>query len=335
MKPVLNGLAVLATALTISGCNQTTTAATQTPATEADKPVSAAVKSEAKAPAPVTAAKSAATVPAAPGAQDSKWGNSSDQVKLRLDRATTLIEKSTMAQKVASSGNADALALQQQARASRQQAEESLRKGKYEEANTHLGEASRIMFEAAKLADGGEAVREKVQSDFDKRLASINELMKAHDRIADEKGAGSQGRQTKSAVEAGVAKGKQLAAQGQLKEGRAELDKVYVTAKLAIEKMRRGEQLVRSLNFASKADEYHYELDRNDTHKMLVKMLVGSQGEAVAKTAEPLVEKSDAIRKQAESQAASGQHEEAIKTLEAATQELIKAIRAAGIYIPS
>ena len=38
--------------------------------------------------------------------------------------------------------------------------------------------------------------------------------------------------------------------------------------------MRSGDTLVRSLNFASKEEEYRYEIDRNDTHQMLIKVLV-------------------------------------------------------------
>jgi hypothetical protein len=43
---------------------------------------------------------------------------------------------------------------------------------------------------------------------------------------------------------------------------------------LSVEHSRTGETLTRELKFDTPRDEYAYELDRNDTHKMLVTMLL-------------------------------------------------------------
>jgi hypothetical protein len=49
---------------------------------------------------------------------------------------------------------------------------------------------------------------------------------------------------------------------------------------------------------------------------------------------QPLLDKAAGLRKDAEAQAQRGDHDGAIKTLEDSTRELIKAVRAGGIYVP-
>ena len=100
--------------------------------------------------------------------------------------------------------------------------------------------------------------------------------------------------------------------------------------------MRDGKTLVRSLNFASKEEEYHYELDRNDTHKMLVKVLLKDKMKdpKTAARVKENIDKADALRIEAEQLAISKNFTEAVQTLENSTKQIVRAIRAAGIYIP-
>jgi hypothetical protein len=94
---------------------------------------------------------------------------------------------------------------------------------------------------------------------------------------------------------------------------------------------------VRSLNFASKEEEYHYEIDRNDTHLMLIKVLVEEKraaNPALDQQVGGFVTKARELRNKAEAAAGHKDHAEAVKLLEESTAELVRAIRNAGIYIP-
>jgi hypothetical protein len=51
-------------------------------------------------------------------------------------------------------------------------------------------------------------------------------------------------------------------------------------------------------------------------------------------TMQPFVDRSAVLRADAEAQARRGDHAAAIKVLEDSTRELVRAIRAGGIYIP-
>lgn len=114
------------------------------------------------------------------------------------------------------------------------------------------------------------------------------------------------------------------------------LDSVYEDAKLELERLREGETLVRSLKFANAQEEYLYELDRNDTHQMLLKVLLSEQqsGPAGQRMVEGYVEQSRQLRAKAEGEAGNGAYKQAVKSLEEATKYLQRAIRSSGVYIP-
>jgi len=100
--------------------------------------------------------------------------------------------------------------------------------------------------------------------------------------------------------------------------------------------VRQGDTLVRSLNFASKEEEYVYELDRNDTHQMLIKVLLDEKrgSGSIDGMLKGYVDKAQALRGQAQSAAQRKDWTDGIRLLEESTAELVRAIRNAGIYIP-
>jgi hypothetical protein len=102
---------------------------------------------------------------------------------------------------------------------------------------------------------------------------------------------------------------------------------------VSIEALRRGDTLVRSLQFASPREEYDYEIDRNDTHRMLIGVVLADRKEA-AGAMQPGIDRAAALRADAEAQARRGGGAAAIRLLEDATRELVRAIRAGGLYIP-
>jgi hypothetical protein len=97
--------------------------------------------------------------------------------------------------------------------------------------------------------------------------------------------------------------------------------------------MRRGDTLVRSLKFAHPREEYDYEIDRNDTHRMLIQLLLAERKD-LAPRMQGHVDQAAALRAAAEASAARAEHTQAIQQLEASTRELVRAIRAGGLYIP-
>lgn len=273
---------------------------------------------------------------AAGAAAQNKLPPDREQLERKLVSTSTLIESSSGAKQIESSGVADAAARRSRARDLHRQAGEALRAGQIEAAAKLLDEASRAMFEGVRLAAPEQVVTGKQRADFDARMASTRALLEAQKRIATEKSAGAGAGELSRRVEAMMAEAGALANGGRLAEGRRTLDQAYLSVKAAVGSMREGDTVVRSLNFANKAEEYQYEIDRNDTHRMLVQMLLkDKRGRAgVDAMVEQSVAAAARLRAQAEDEAARRDHEAAVRTLEQSTRELVKAIRGAGVYIP-
>jgi hypothetical protein len=258
-----------------------------------------------------------------------------EQLDRKLTSTATLIDSSTAAKQIEASGVREATERRAKARELHGKAGEALRAGDLEGSSRLLDEASRAFIEAVRLARPEQVADAKQRTDYQARLESTRALLDAQKRISAEKNTPRAGDTTRQ-VEGMIAEAERQAQAGKLPDARRTIDQAYLTVKAAIGSMRGGETVVRSLNFATPADEYHYEVDRNDTHRMLVDMLLkekrGSGG--IDAMVDQAVATAGQLRTRAEAEAARKDHPTAIKTLEESTRELVKAIRAAGIYIP-
>lgn len=255
----------------------------------------------------------------------------------RLDYAHKLLEDSSAQRKVEAMAVPDALALHEEARGYYREALESSEAGDQERATERLNLAIRTMFKAIKLSSPESVKRPKQIEDFKRLDASVDALGTALSNISQEKGAEAQIDPILAAVgklrdEAGG-----LLEAGKPVKGMEPLSQAYQLLKMNIEGLRGGESLTRSLTFESPEEEYHYEVDRNDTHQMLVKVFAQARikNETTKKRVDEFVEAATGLRMQAEALAKMEAFEAAIGLLEASTKELIKAIRSAGLYIPS
>lgn len=255
----------------------------------------------------------------------------------RLEFVNKLLVESSAAKRVDASSNPEATAKRDEARAAYQKAVAAERRGDQAGMEQSLKEATRAMMEAARLAEreGSAFMTEKKDTDYRNRLESVRALLAALERVQQEK------KQPDAAklrdLQRKLEQSQAAHAQGRADEARSLLDDTYVAAKVAIEAVRGGDVLVRSLQFATKEEEYKYEVDRNDTHKMLVTVLLKEkieQAPDIQRMVQPLVEQAAALRQEAERRAAHGDFAAAIRSLEDSTQQLVRAIRSAGIFIP-
>jgi tetratricopeptide (TPR) repeat protein len=254
----------------------------------------------------------------------------------RLSYVERLLTESSAAQKVESSGDPEAVELKAEAQSHFENARVLFESNDTEAAEVELSEAVRLLTEAARAANGGVSVSQKQTDDYGQRRESVEALAKAHDRIATEKGLDDMNRELQAKVSAELIASDALLQKGNGTEARAMLDATYETVKTSLEQLRGGDTLVRELHFETSKDEYLYELDRNDTHQMLVQVLFAEKMESspMRATAETFISKAVALRQDAESAAGMQKYEEAIELLEESTKELIRAIRSAGVYIP-
>ncbi len=208
--------------------------------------------------------------------------------------------------------------------------------GQTDEGSSLLDQSAKMMFEAIRLASPSKQGNVKVKHDYNKRMASVKALSDAFNRITDEKNSQDVKLKINKELDEMLNDSRLLKEAGKHKPARVELDKAYVLLKQSIDSLRSGQTLVRSLNFATAEEEYHYELDRNETHIMLISILLDKKkaSEYTRKKVAKFKAQSQTLRLEAEAAAAAEKFEQAIELLEQSTKQLVRAIRSAGVYIP-
>jgi hypothetical protein len=257
-------------------------------------------------------------------------------VKSRLENVRRLVTTSSGAKRIAAGDNTMAKSGQATAQAHLQKAEKAYQSEDMTGAQAELQLATETMFGAIREMGTGKEGVEKKHREFDKKAESVETLLTAVERVAREKGGLPKVEARAREIRSKAAEAQRLEKAGKAEQAGSLLNTAYEEAKVELERLREGETLVRTLEFANAEEEYHYELDRNDTHQMLLKVLLEDKGEQAGakKLIDGYVGKSGELRTRAEREAAGGDHERAVKSLEEATRYLQRAIRSAGVYIP-
>lgn len=132
-----------------------------------------------------------------------------------------------------------------------------------------------------------------------------------------------------------VAEADKQSAAGRYGEANKLLAEAYRLAVTAVSDVRSGQTVVLSLKFDTPADEFAYEQKRNRSHEMLVDMMI-AEGRAEGpkrELVERYVEENRKLRANADSQAKVGDYQAAIKTMEQATSQLVRALQAVGLAV--
>ena len=254
------------------------------------------------------------------------------QLERRLQSVKTLIETSSAARQIEAGDHAGAQAKRNDARQVWRHAQESFDAGDLRSASSLLDDAARQIFEGTRMLAGEREITENLAAAIATRMEGARALLAAQKRISAEKSGAGGGAETARRIEAMLDEAKAHLAAQHIAQARPLVEQAYLMAKASIGTMRGGDTLVRSLNFSSKEEEYHYEVDRNDTHRMLLQMLAQKQpGDAGASRA--FVERAADLRRDADSAGRRGDYVNAIRLLEEATRELVRAIRGAGVFI--
>ena len=262
-----------------------------------------------------------------------------------MDQATTqqkalfiknLVTKSVASQTIEESGDAGAIGKLSQARNLVSDAQRDLDAGQFQNANAKLDEALNLVNSEARRLSERNVKGTRLQQAYEKRLNTVETFLKAYERVAGEKALSSAAQAQMGEIKNQVAEARGLAQSGRLEEANGLLDRAYKNARGDIREMREGETLTRTLNFASAAEEYHYEHDRNDSHIMLLKFAIAEKQPPsnYKQQIEALRSEAMNLRSSAENQAQAGSHADAIGTIQRSTDTLLKAIRISGIYIP-
>jgi len=252
----------------------------------------------------------------------------------RMDKIVKLINTSSGAKQVMSSDNPVAHEYHAQAKALYDQALHATDK---DEASRLLNESVKTMYNAIRSASRESVMAEKHETDYRKLKRSVDTFMEQHERISDEKGTGSEGSALRAQINTVVAEADKAFAAKKYDKAQLLLRESFEMLRNSIESMREGETLVRSLNFATKKDEYDYELERYQSQLVLVDVLLQDKRASsayVAKQVDKYIVVAEESRGKAEAAAAGGDYVSAIEHLESARKQIVRALRTGGIYVP-
>lgn len=261
-----------------------------------------------------------------------------EQFTQNIQFTERLVNESEAAKKIASSSDSAAKSLQAKARELLESAKQALQKGDHNAVLQALNQAKMTMFQAMRSGSvGAEVKSQKRDQDFKRRLESAESLLASQRKYAKENNLNGDASDTARHVEEALHKARKQFDQRLYDSANQLVDDAYLSIKLSLTKLRTGQTIVRSLHFATKEEEYKYELDRNNTHNMLVEIVLKEKLAAnprLSYIVDMNMKIARDLRVKAEQQANSGDFEAAIKTLEDSTAQIIRAIRSAGIYIP-
>lgn len=261
---------------------------------------------------------------------------SKESISSRIHNMSKLLNDSSGARQVINSSNSEAKQKRQKALKLYQQASERLNNGANDEATELLNQSAKLMFEAIKISTPVSLTENKNIINYGQRKESVIALRDAFNRISDENHEEKSKQKVNNQLKKLITQADALLKNGENAKARTEIDKAYHLLKVSIESVRSGQTLVRSLQFDTKEQEYLYEVDRNETHSMLISLLVDEKNKTdkVKKKVIKFVEDASLLRQQADAYAADDAYDIAIELLEQSTKQLVRAIRSAGVYIP-
>ncbi|MFM9845839.1 MAG: hypothetical protein ACKVP3_01595 [Hyphomicrobiaceae bacterium] len=275
-------------------------------------------------------------VAAAQAQQTSPAPATQESTHQKAEYLRLLTTDSVSARKIEDSGDVEAIANLETARDLVTEAHDDLAAGKIEVADKKLNDALRLINAETQRLSQDEVKEKRAEDLYNKRLKSVKQFLLAIGRVADEKGLSSSLAQQIEKTKQEVVEAERLARQGDFKNAREKLDAAYLATRADIRDMRQGDKLTRTLTFATAEEEYKYELDRNDSHFMLLDLAIAET--QAPKSILPRIDKSreaaKKLRSAAEALSAKGDHAGAINSLVQSTDMLLKAIRLTGISLP-
>lgn len=243
---------------------------------------------------------------------------------------------SNSATKIAESDNAAAIELLARARQRGDQALQSYNVGDMAIAGERLTEAFRAYTEAldtlrAKRSGGAEIKQQNASL-----REEITSYLQAFDQALLEKGPAASGLLNRGRVNDLLEESRYLEENGDPQTAQNRLKEAYGMAVGALSRVRENETVVYALDFRTPADEYRYEQNRHQSYTMLVDQMRNSSelSEQALKLAQRYADEGAKLRAEAENQAAAGQYEAAIQTMEEANKRLVRSLQMMGLSIP-
>ena len=208
--------------------------------------------------------------------------------------------------------------------------------GNYDGASKALDEAMRAVSKATRNLQSSSAFAESAQrKTFDDQSEQVATYRKSLVDLTRDPKVGSAAQALLPRLDALSDEAKQLAAAGRLGEANKKLAEAYKLATEEIARLRQGHEVVMSLKFESAAEEFAYEEKRFNSNQVMVDMMIAdgkAEGER-RKMIDQFVGEGGRLKREAEALAEKGGHKEAVKMMERASGQFVRALQMMGVPV--
>ncbi len=251
----------------------------------------------------------------------------------KLQLLDMLVHRSPAVQRIEGSEDPEAKMLLEQARKVFREASARIEAGDVDGIDAVLDEGLRAAGSASRRVGDAERQRRLDQERYHELRQRALSFREAFEAVVAEKGADAdQAVDTANFDAAFLAAGRSADA-GDYAQANRQLQDLTGALEAALVRVREQETLVYELKFNSPEEEYAYEVERNRGHLLLLNMLRQSRPTAAqtARQFDVLLEKNEALTREAEAHASRGEIKQAVKKLEEGTQNLVQALRMGGM----
>lgn len=202
-----------------------------------------------------------------------------------------------------------------------------------DEALLGIVSASRMVPDAAQLA-AQERTRYAGLNDSVRSFLGLHKGLS--ERLAAKKLAASPVALDVGRIQGMVDKAEALAGSGNHKDANVVLGDAYKNVVAALNKLLMAETIVYDQKFDTPAEEFQHELARNRSYEELIPLALAQMSPAreTALLSERYMQQSKELRGTAQKQAAGGDYQAALKTIQDATGHLQRSLRIAGVIVP-
>lgn len=275
----------------------------------------------------------------APGTQAAGGGQTTPQQRL-LENKLKLLEKliydNPAVQRIEGSDNAEAKALLQTARAAHERAGSELALARLDKCESYLNEGLRAISDASRRVSAATSDASAAQTRYQELHARVQSFKEAFARVTTDKGSQVSGVLDDTRVQQLTDEAQRLSEERRYRDAADRLNEAAKLLEAALAEALHQKTLVYALKFNSPEEEYAYEVERNRSHMMLIKLLLARESLPTGSREYILsmVDQSEKRRLEAQSLAAHGETDKAIAMMEDATKSLVQALRSGGMAIP-
>lgn len=217
-----------------------------------------------------------------------------------------------------------------------EQARTAMRNEQPDEAIEKLDEALRSLSKASgALASERAASLPTRKKQFDEQVSQLDSYRRTLEEMAAVPRTAAPARRLIGELDRMAAEGHQLFAQQKFDAAIKQMAAAYNLAVAEISRLRDGQEVVHSLNFASPREEFDYEQKRYHSNEILVGML-SREGRAQGETGglvAGFLRSAGELKEAAATKAAGNDYPAAIKDMEKANQHLNRALQLLGVAV--